>query len=337
MGSDSVRNDPLEGKTRGSQPEVTVEPVTDKDVFICYNSADQRDVEVIYFTLRGFGLEVWYDRRDLDAGVVASQLENAIQRAKAAAVIIGPSGLGDWQASEYPAILTRRIKHDGTFRLVPVVLPNVPPDKVPAFLDSFAKCEFTSTLNDKIARQRLYESLTGREWHNGAYEIHVEVEDPNVTCFAAVPGNAPPSVLNAIECAVVDVNDQLQTAMEFRHQATDSAQLNRGKLDRSKPATYALIRRKAARVWLCTGESDERREQNWSDAEQFVEHFYENIVPAIEEKSSAGIRGVMEALRANDDVGCRYHLLDCFEACLLIYFLDPETLDNCHGDSATLI
>lgn len=227
MGIKTVPNGPAgESGGDGSSP-VGTQPPAETDVFMCYNSTDRREVKAIHKTLVALGLNVWFDETELLSGSVVQQLQEAIQRARAAAVIIGREGTGKWQGIEYETLLRRRLENDEQFRLVPVVLPNVPEDAVPPFLAGFARFQFEATLNDKTDLKRLYKLLTNREWPNGAYEIHIEVEDAEVTCFAAVPQDRPADICEAIESAVKVVNDHLETNIEFRRGAADSVKLYR--------------------------------------------------------------------------------------------------------------
>jgi hypothetical protein len=100
--------------------------------------------------------------------------------------------------------------------------------------------------------------------------------------------------------------------------------LRNGVLDPHKPAADALIRKKARCIWRCTGKADTRPERNWQAARSFVADYYENIVPAVEEQSASHIVAVMDALSAGKDEGYRFHIVNCFEASLLIFFLDPK-------------
>lgn len=102
--------------------------------------------------------------------------------------------------------------------------------------------------------------------------------------------------------------------------------LDRGTLDGGKPAVRDLIAKKAWCIWSCTGKSDQRTKQNWKDAESFVKKFYENIVPAIEENDVERATAVLAALKTGDQEGYRYHIVNCFEASLLTYFMEPATL-----------
>jgi hypothetical protein len=102
--------------------------------------------------------------------------------------------------------------------------------------------------------------------------------------------------------------------------------LHRGKLDRSKPATGDLIAKKAECVWRHTGRGDDRTAENERAAISFVRDFYQNIVPAVEEDDLRRLKAVLETLKAGGDDRYRNRLLSCFEAALLIYFLNPDTL-----------
>ncbi len=75
-------------------------------------------------------------------------------------------------------------------------------------------------------------------------------------------------------------------------------------------------------------------DQNWRDAEAYVRGFYENIGPAIETKAPTATKALLAAMKLGETEGYRYHIMDCFEAALLIYFLDPETVEECCGPNA---
>ncbi len=107
--------------------------------------------------------------------------------------------------------------------------------------------------------------------------------------------------------------------------------LHHGKLDPNKLAAHALIQSKAWCIWKCLGQPDNRHTQNWRDAEAYVRSFYENIGPAIEEKKPRAVKGLLAAMKMGDSAGYRYHIMDCFEAALLVYFVDPKLVDKCCG------
>jgi signal transduction histidine kinase/KaiC/GvpD/RAD55 family RecA-like ATPase len=97
------------------------------DVFLSYNTRDRASVETIAHELRARGLAVFLDRWYLLAGrpwpVV---LEEALGSCRAAAVLIGPSGMGDWQQREMHLAVSRQTQ-DPSFPVIPVLLPGADP------------------------------------------------------------------------------------------------------------------------------------------------------------------------------------------------------------------
>jgi hypothetical protein len=110
--------------------------------------------------------------------------------------------------------------------------------------------------------------------------------------------------------------------------------LHNGKLAPNKPAAHALIQKKAWCIWKCLGQPHDRHDQNWRDAEAYVRGFYENIGPAIETKDPTATKALLKAMTMGGKEGYRYRIMDCFEAALLIYFLDPEAVETHCGPNA---
>jgi hypothetical protein len=110
--------------------------------------------------------------------------------------------------------------------------------------------------------------------------------------------------------------------------------LHRGKLDCGKQTARGLVERKARRIWKSLGKPKNRDTENWRDAVYYVQTFYENIGPAIETKDPEAVKAILRAMQLGDGEGYRYHIMDCFEAALVIYFLDPDAVDNACGQGA---
>lgn len=100
--------------------------------------------------------------------------------------------------------------------------------------------------------------------------------------------------------------------------------LNEGRIQFQKPDVEKLIGRKAARIWETTGDSDEL--QNWTHAQDYVEAFYGNIVPAIENNDRSNVYAVLKALQSDCKTGRLSILVNGFEAALAIHFLDPDSV-----------
>ncbi|MFP5289155.1 MAG: toll/interleukin-1 receptor domain-containing protein, partial [Thermoanaerobaculia bacterium] len=97
------------------------------DVFLSYNTRDRASVERVAHALRERGLAVFLDRWYLLAGrpwpVV---LEEALDSCRAVAVLVGPSGMGDWQQREIYLAMSRQTR-DLSFPVIPVLLPGADP------------------------------------------------------------------------------------------------------------------------------------------------------------------------------------------------------------------
>ncbi len=107
--------------------------------------------------------------------------------------------------------------------------------------------------------------------------------------------------------------------------------LHRGKLDTGKSAARDLVQRKAWCIWKCLGEPKNRDTENWREAIYFAQTFYENIGPAIETKDPKAVKAIHWAIQLGNGEGYRYHIMDCFEAALIFYFLDPDAVDAACG------
>jgi WD40 repeat protein len=110
-------------------------------VFLCHNSKDKPVVRQLADKLLEHGILAWVDEKGVLAGDrFSKKLEEMVDQAGALAVLIGPQGMGQWQEMEYHAALQRSIEdrdEEGRprLRLIPVLLPGVPPKpELPVFL-----------------------------------------------------------------------------------------------------------------------------------------------------------------------------------------------------------
>jgi hypothetical protein len=99
----------------------------DRDVFVSYNSLDHAAVESIARALGERGLTVFLDRWELVPGRPWPEaLEERLDKCTAAAVVLGPYGMGAWQQREHYLALNRQAR-DPAFGVIPVILPNADP------------------------------------------------------------------------------------------------------------------------------------------------------------------------------------------------------------------
>lgn len=109
------------------------EEVAEFDVFLCHNWVDKPAVRELARQLRERGIRPWLDERQLRPGLPwQGVLEEVIASIPAAAVIVGPQGMGLWQDQELAAFIRRQCP------VVPVLLPGARRADLPNFLDDFA-------------------------------------------------------------------------------------------------------------------------------------------------------------------------------------------------------
>jgi formylglycine-generating enzyme required for sulfatase activity/KaiC/GvpD/RAD55 family RecA-like ATPase len=97
------------------------------DLFLSYHWRDRNMVESLAHALREKGLEVFLDRWYLVPGQRwQTALEKVLLSCRAAAVVLGPHGLGSWQQREKELALDRQAREEA-FSVIPVLLPGAEP------------------------------------------------------------------------------------------------------------------------------------------------------------------------------------------------------------------
>ncbi|MDZ4796761.1 MAG: TIR domain-containing protein [Bryobacteraceae bacterium] len=129
------------------------------DVFLCHNSKDKAAVMHIADLLLQRGLLPWLDQDCLRPGFRwMPEIERQIQSIPAAAVFVGPSGIGPWQDEEIDAILRRFKQHNRP--VIPVLLEGAPEIELPAFLEARTRVDFRKNSRDPM--DHLEFGITGR-------------------------------------------------------------------------------------------------------------------------------------------------------------------------------
>lgn len=128
------------------------------DVFLAHNSTDKPQVEVIYKELQRRGLKPWLDKKEIPPGRLYSEvIQKAIQSVRAAAIFIGPVGVGRWQALELHALIGKFIEHD--VPVIPVLLPGI--DEIPDSLLFLRELNWVSFQNHVEEDQPMHDLLWG--------------------------------------------------------------------------------------------------------------------------------------------------------------------------------
>ncbi len=136
--------------------------VTEFDVFLAHNSQDKPQVETIAGELKRRGLRPWLDKEQIPPGRWFQDIiQQAITQVKSAAIFIGPSGLGKWQALELRSFISQCVEAD--LPVIPVLLPGVNniPEKL-LFLKELNWVRFTHKVDDAEALDNLEWGITGK-------------------------------------------------------------------------------------------------------------------------------------------------------------------------------
>jgi len=71
------------------------------DVFVSYNGDNRTQAEDIAIEMRNLGLRVWFDRWELRPGQPwLKGIYKALGESNSTVLLIGSSGIGDWQKTE---------------------------------------------------------------------------------------------------------------------------------------------------------------------------------------------------------------------------------------------
>ena len=93
------------------------------DVFLCHSSDDKDAVRAIGRDLYSCGLRPWFDEWELRPGLPWQEaLEKEINNIFAAAVFVGPTGMGPWQDMEVSAFLRQFVARKCP--VIPCMLPS---------------------------------------------------------------------------------------------------------------------------------------------------------------------------------------------------------------------
>lgn len=135
----------------------------DYDVFLCHNNKDKMAVKAVGERLKEQGILPWLDEWELRPGQPwQPELEKQFKVLKAAAVFVGPDGIGPWQDMEQQAILRQFVKRNCP--VIPVILPNcVTTPELPAFLEGMTWVDFRKLEPDPI--KQLVWGITGEKKH----------------------------------------------------------------------------------------------------------------------------------------------------------------------------
>jgi hypothetical protein len=136
------------------------EEVEEFDVFLCHNWDDKPAVRELARRLRARGLRPWLDERELRPGLRWQPLlEEVLAGIPAAAVIVGPGGIGPWQNQELDVLMGMSVQ--GRCTVVPVLLPGANRNDLRLFLNGLTWVDLAASEPDPI--DQLMWGITGRQ------------------------------------------------------------------------------------------------------------------------------------------------------------------------------
>lgn len=149
------------------------------DVFLSYNRQDKPQVRRLAEKLQFRGIRVWLDEWEIAPGSSWQQeLEKAISKTKAAAVLVGSSGIGPWQNEEMRAAITAFVER--RCPVIPVLLPDAPTRvALPLFLRQFNWVDLRNGITAHGIDRMLW-GITGVRSEDAATAINVAPEGAKV-------------------------------------------------------------------------------------------------------------------------------------------------------------
>ncbi len=131
------------------------------DVFLSHNSREKAAVLWLDKKLRDNGLRVFLDDRGLVAGAsLPAEIPAALSGSLACAVLLGPSGLSNYQKFEIDVAVQRAIE-DPAYRIIVVMLPGALRSEIPYSLRHFLHVNFANSLGDPKALHQLVDGIQG--------------------------------------------------------------------------------------------------------------------------------------------------------------------------------
>jgi predicted Zn-ribbon and HTH transcriptional regulator len=130
------------------------------DVFLAHSSIDKPSVRILATALRDVNVNPWLDEDEIPPGRwFQDVIQEVIPRVRAAAVIVGPEGLGRWEALELRTFISQCVSQG--LAVIPVVLPGAEMPPGALFLRELNGVTFVRTLEEVEPFARLVWGITG--------------------------------------------------------------------------------------------------------------------------------------------------------------------------------
>jgi WD40 repeat protein len=131
--------------------------------FLSHNSKDAREAQALAVRLEELGVRVWLDTHQLTGGTRwLDSLEEAFAKCNSCIVLVGPSGIGEWQEREVHLAVDRSVHEE--FKVIPVLLPGVKGstrEALPGFLGQHQAFRFETAVDEPAILAQLRECILG--------------------------------------------------------------------------------------------------------------------------------------------------------------------------------
>jgi len=295
-------------------------------VFFSYSTKDHDVVHELATRLQRDGFEVWLDTQQLRAGTGwEKKLQDALQRCDSCAVLVGPSGISDWQGMEAGVAVDRAVKEGPErFRVIPVLLPNGSLDKLTPFLRQYQVIDFTESLENT----REYEELKKAIPRQPPPSSSERPPYPGLACFE----EADAAVFFGREALISKALDQIETCMSAQGEPARFLSLvgcsGSGKSSLARAGIIASMRKGDLRsrppwkIAVCRPLSDPMAELYVAIAAMFGEDPSAKAIREFAEELQRDPKALSRELRlrlAKEPPACRVLLLvDQFEECFTL-------------------
>src|SRR6202158_5493139 len=137
-----------------------VEVLRKGHIFLSHAGADTQAARQLAEVLRRNGLDVWFDKDNLQPGDPwMATLEEAISDASAMIVYIGGLGIQAWVDREVRFGLLRNTHNRESFRFIPVLGDGADPAKLPPFVQQHQYVDLRDSQRSPEQIRRLLETL----------------------------------------------------------------------------------------------------------------------------------------------------------------------------------
>jgi hypothetical protein len=131
-------------------------------VFLSYSEENEAFVESLAERLRRDPrISVWFYPWDVIPGTESqAQMATALRESQVCAIFVGPDRIGAWQNKQMQVAIEQQVERNPEYRVVPVLLPGIDKEDLPAFLGTYREVQIRS-FDDERAFKYLIAGILG--------------------------------------------------------------------------------------------------------------------------------------------------------------------------------